>query len=200
LYARCTGIYLGALVGLVGMSLMKRYRSVELPPIEVLVILVALIGAMGIDGVNSYLNFFPNAPHLYEPQNWLRLITVTLNGLAMSLLVYPVLNGALGHPGLVKNESAIKNFKELLFLLAGATGVILIVLWQQPFLLYPLAFLSALGVLLMLGIVGVMLVIILTGREGAARTWSDLAMPVVRGLPIAFLIFEAMGSLRAILV
>ena len=66
---------------------------------------------MGIDGVNSYLTFFPKVPHLCEPQNWLRLTTGTLNGLAMSALVYPVLNGVLWHPDLVKYEPAIKNFR-----------------------------------------------------------------------------------------
>jgi uncharacterized membrane protein len=200
LCARCTGIYLGALLGLVGMSLMKRYHSVELPPARVLITLLAFIGLMGIDGVNSYLTFFPKVPHLYEPQNWLRLTTGTLHGLAMSALVYPVMNGALWHPNDVKNEPVIKNFKELLFFLTGAAAIILIVLWQQPFLLYPLAFLSTLGVLLMLGIVGATLAVILTRREGTARAWSDLALPGVMGLATAFLIIEAMGGLRAILV
>ncbi|MCL4295291.1 MAG: DUF2085 domain-containing protein [Anaerolineae bacterium] len=200
LCARCTGIYLGALLGLMGMSLMKRYHSVELPPTGVLVTLMAFIGLMGIDGVNSYLSFFPKMPHLYEPQNWLRLTTGILHGLAMSALVYPVLNGALWHANIAKNEPVIKNFKELLFFLTGAAAIILIVLWQQPFLLYPLAFLSTLGVVLMLGIVGTMLAVILTRREGVARTWSDLTLPGVMGLASAFLIIEAMGGLRAILV
>lgn len=199
LCARCTGTYLGALLGLVGMSLMKRRHSVELPPARVLITLVAFIGLMGIDGVNSYLTFFPKVPHLYEPQNWLRLTTGTLNGLAMSALVFPVMNGALWQPDLVKNEPVIKNFMELLLFLAGAASIILIVLWQQPFLLYPLALLSTLGVVLMLGIVGATLAVILTRREGAARTWSDLALPGVMGLAIAFLIIEAMGGLRTIL-
>jgi uncharacterized membrane protein len=200
LCARCTGIYLGALLGLVGMSLMKRYHSVELPPARVLITLLAFMGLMGIDGVNSYLTFFPKVPHLYEPQNWLRLTTGTLHGLAMSALVYPVMNGALWHANIAKNEPVIKNFKELLFFLTGAAAIILIVLWQQPFLLYPLAFLSTLGVLLMLGIVGATLVVMLTRREGTARVWSDLALPGVMGLAIAFLIIEAMSGLRAILV
>ena len=44
-----------------------------LPPLPVLLVLIGFIGLMGIDGVNSYSHFFPNAPHLYEPRNWMRL-------------------------------------------------------------------------------------------------------------------------------
>jgi hypothetical protein len=117
----------------------------------------------------------------------------------MSALVFPVMNGGFWHPDRVKAEPVIKDFKELLLFLAGVIGIILIVLWEQPFLLYPLALLSTLGVLLMLGIVGTMLVLILTRREGAARTWSDLILPSAMGLAIAILIIEAMGAMRAIL-
>jgi uncharacterized membrane protein len=199
LCARCTGIYLGALLGIVGMTLMRRYHSVELPPAAILITLLAFTGLMGIDGVNSYLSFFPGLPYLYEPQNWLRLTTGALHGLAMSALVFPVMNGGFWHPGRVKAEPVIKNFKELLLFLIGVSGIILIVLWEQPFLLYPLALLSTLGVLLMLGIVGTMFVLILTHREGAARTWHDLILPGAMGLAIAILIIEAMGGIRAIL-
>ena len=93
----------------------------------------------------------------------------------------------------------LKNFKELLLFLSGVVTIILIVLWEQPFLLYPLALLSTLGVLLMLGIVGAVFVLILTRQEGTARTWHDLILPGVMGLAIAILLIEAMGGMRTIL-
>lgn len=200
LCARCTGIYLGALLGIVGMILLKRYHSVELPPTPILIILATFTIIMGIDGVNSYLTFFPRAPHLYEPQNWLRLTTGTLHGLGMSAIVFPVVNGGLWHASLVKRERVIKSFKELLFFLIGAAIIILGVLWQQPFLLYPFALLSTLGVILMLGMVGSMFALILMRREGAARSGRDLILPVMMGLAIAFLIIGAMDGVRAILM
>ncbi|MBE7471927.1 MAG: DUF2085 domain-containing protein [Anaerolineales bacterium] len=200
LCARCTGIYLGALLGIVGMILLRRYHSVEFPPPALLVTLLTFTGLMGIDGVNSYLSFFPKLPHLYEPQNWLRLTTGSLHGLTMSALVFPIMNGGFWHASRAKMEPVIKNFRELLLFLGGIMGIILIVLWEQPFLLYPLALLSTLGVLLMLSIVGSMFVLILTRQEGAARTWSDLILPGVMGLAIAILIIEAMGGIRAILI
>ena len=74
LCARCTGIYLGALLGLTGLTLLKRYRSTDFPPVLLLGLLVSFIAVMGFDGVNSYLTLL-RVPHLYEPQNWLRLTT-----------------------------------------------------------------------------------------------------------------------------
>lgn len=199
LCARCTGIYLGTLLGIVGLALMRRYHSTELPPTALLLTLLTFTILMGIDGVNSYLTFFPKLPHLYEPQNWLRLTTGTLHGLTMSALVFPIMNGGFWHSSQTRTEPIIKNFRELLPLLMGGVTLILIVLWEQPLLLYPLAFLSTLGVLLMLGIVGTLLVLIFTRQEGAARTWRDLIVPGVMGLAIAVLIIEAMGGIRAIL-
>ncbi len=197
LCARCTGIYLGAMLGLGGMFLLGRRYSTELPPTPVLVTLVGFIGLMGIDGVNSYLTFFPRAPHLYEPHNWLRLTTGTLNGLAMSALVFPVINGSLWHASRVDREASIRSFKELLLFLAAAAGIILIVLAEIPFLLVPLAIISTLGVMVMLGIVNTMFVLIATRRENYARTWRDIVVPVTMGLAASFVLIGGMDWLRA---
>lgn len=199
LCARCTGIYLGALLGIMGLMLLRRYHSTEFPPRIILFSLLAFTGLMGADGINSYLTFFPKLPHLYEPQNWLRLTTGTLHGLTMSTLTFPLMSSGFWHPSRVTPEPIIKNFKELLLFLSGVVAIILIVLWGQPFLLYPLALLSTLGVLLMLGIVGAVFVLILTRQEGTARTWHDLILPGVMGLAIAILLIEAMGGMRTIL-
>jgi len=196
LCARCTGIYLGALMGLTGLMLMKRYRSTELPPTLILLTLVAFIAIMGFDGVNSYLTFFPQVPHLYEPHNWLRLTTGTLNGLSMSVIVFPVINASLWHPSLVKARPVLGSFKELLPFLIGAVGIILIVLWQQPLLLYPLSILSTLGVMLMLGLVNTGLILILIRREGYGRRWGDIVLPLAMGLAISFLMIGGMDWIR----
>jgi uncharacterized membrane protein len=199
LCARCTGIYLGALIGLVGLTLWGRYRFVGLPSLAVLITLIGFIGIMGIDGVNSYLSFFPGAPHLYDPQNWLRVTTGTFHGLAMSVIVFPVINGALWRAKQTEDRPVISNFKELSPFLVACVISILIVLWQHPLLLYPLATLSTLGLMMMLGIVNTMFVLILTRREGYARSWRDIVLPAIMGLAMSFLMIGAMDWLRAAL-
>ena len=199
LCARCTGIYLGALVGLAGLTIMRRYRSAELPPTLLLLTLIGFIGVMGFDGVNSYLTLFPNAPHLYEPHNWLRVTTGAFDGLAMGVIVFPVINGSLWHPQIIRNKPVLRNFKELLPFLAGVGAAILIVLWQHPLLLYPLAILSTGGVMLMLGMVNTGLILVITRRENCARTWRDVVLPGAMGLAVSFLMIGGMDLFRVIL-
>lgn len=195
LCARCTGIYMGALTGFVLMTLWRR-RAASLPPARIALILVIFIGMMGIDGINSYLTFFPNMPHLYEPQNWLRLTTGTLHGVALSALVYPVLNYSLWRDAV--DEPSVQNFKELMLMLATGGVIVVLILLELPPLLYPLAILSTLGVLMMLGALNTMIVLVLTRREALALTWQQTVLPVVMGLAIAFLEIGGMDTLRAV--
>ncbi len=199
LCARCTGIYLSTFMGLVGLTLWGRWRFVALPPTSVLLLLVGFIAVMGFDGLNSYLSFFPGAPYLYEPKNWLRLTTGALHGLALSVIVFPIINGGLWHRSCVKNKPVIKRFKELLPFLAGVVVIILMVLWLHPLMLYPLTILSTAGLMLMLGLINTMFVLLLTRREGYARSWRDIVLPITMGLAISFLMIGGMDWLRATL-
>ena len=88
LCARCTGMYLGVALSFGVLLLAGRTRRTDLPPLPLLLTLVGFIGLMGVDGLNSYSHFFPTFPHLYEPQNWLRLVTGMGAGLAMGLLIF----------------------------------------------------------------------------------------------------------------
>jgi uncharacterized membrane protein len=197
LCARCTGIYMGALAGFTLMWLMGHKRAASLPPTPVTLVFVGFIVALGIDGVNSYLTFFPGMPHLYEPQNWLRLTTGTLEGLALSAFVFPVLNYSLWRDA-VKTPS-VGNFKELALMVTVGAVIIVLTVLELPFLLYPLAILSTLGVLIMLGSINTMIVVALTRREGTALTWQQAVLPITVGLAVAFLMIGGMDTARTIL-
>jgi len=198
LCARCTGTYLGALLGFLGLVALRRWRASDLPPSEVLTSLVGFVVLWGIDGLNSFLALFPNAPHLYEPHNLLRLITGILNGLALSTIVYPVFNLLLWKKA--DNERAIRNFRELGYLLTPAALVIWIVQTQASFLLYPVAALSILGVLAMLTLVNTMIVLIVTRRDSKAQSWRDAFLPLMLGLWAAFFELGTLGLLHFALV
>jgi uncharacterized membrane protein len=196
LCARCTGIYMGALAGFVLMRLWGRQRAAAMPPTAVTLTLVGFIGLMGVDGINSYLTFFPGVPHLYEPQNWLRLTTGTLNGLAMSAIVYPVLNYSLWRDAV--QTPSVRGFKELALMVAAGAVIIVLIVLELPPLLYPLAILSTLGVLLMLGALNTMIVLVLARREGVALAWREVALPATVGLALAFTEIGGMDTLRVI--
>jgi uncharacterized membrane protein len=197
LCARCTGTFLGALVGLATMLLLGRRRAGRLPPAPVLVLLVLFVGAWGFDGFNSYMTFFPGGPNLYEPQNWLRMTTGLLNGLALSILVFPIFNFTLWREA--TRERVIKNVWELLAILPVIALLVLAVQSDVGILLYPLAVLSSAGVVVMLIMINSMIASVVLGREGYAQSWSEALVPLTAGLALAILMMTAMVALRAYL-
>jgi uncharacterized membrane protein len=197
LCARCTGTFLGAVVGLGAMLLLGRRRASRLPPVPVLAILVMFIGFWGFDGLNSYLTFFPGAPNLYEPQNWLRLTTGLLNGLALVAFVFPIFNFTLWRDP--SGERGIKNVLELAAILPVLGLIILVIHSGIDFLLYPLAILSSLGVVMMLVIINSMIAAVVLGREGYALSWRQALIPLTVGLALAILQMTAMVLLRGYL-
>ncbi len=197
LCARCTGTFLGAIVGLVAMLLLGRRRASRLPPAPVLFVLVLFIGFWAFDGLNSYATFFPGAPNLYQPQNWLRLTTGMLNGLALIIIVFPIFTYTLWRD--TTRDSVIKNVWEILAVLPVVALLIWIVQAEISVLLYPLAILSSLGVLIMLVLLNSMVATVVLGREGLARTWAQASIPLTIGTGMALLQVTAMALLRAYL-
>ncbi|MGQ9502500.1 MAG: DUF2085 domain-containing protein [Anaerolineae bacterium] len=194
LCARCSGTFLGALAGFILLTLWRRHRAIGLPPVPITVVLVVFIFALGVDGLNSYLTFFPGLPHLYQPHNWLRLITGTFNGLALSSIIYPVLSYSLWRD--VVNTPAIKNFKELGLLIATGIGIVIVVLLEPAPLLYPLAILSTLGVLTLLTALNTVLLLMLLNRHARVVKWQQALLPLSLGLSASFIEIGAIDVLR----
>jgi uncharacterized membrane protein len=184
LCARCTGTYLGALVGMAALAVMGR-RAGGLPTRPMLVILLGFIAVMGFDGVNSYLTLFPGAPHLYEPQNWLRLVTGTFNGMAMAALVFPVLNQTLWKNW--ESRPVLARFRVLGVLIVLGLIVIALVLTENPVILYPLALLSAVGVAVLLTALDTTFLLILARRDGRVERWTGALLPLLAGFTLAIL-------------
>lgn len=197
LCARCTGTFLGAIVGMIAMLLLGRRRASRLPSAPVLFILVFFVGFWAFDGLNSYMTFFPGAPNLYEPQNWLRLTTGMLNGLALVIIVFPIFNFTLWRD--TTPDRVIKNVWEILAILPVMAILIVIIQAEIGYLLYPLAILSSLGVLMMLVLINSMIATVVLGREGQAKTWLQAMVPLTIGTALAILQVAGMVLLRAYL-
>ena len=198
LCALSTETDLGALMGFLGLAALRRQRASSLPPSGVLASLASFIVLWGIDGLNSFLALFPNAPHLYQPHNLWRLITGTLQGLALSIIVYPVFNFVLWKEA--DSERVVRNWRELGYLLIPAALLVWIVQTRASFLLHPVAVLSVLGVLAMLMIVNTMIVLIVTRRESKAESWRDAFLPLLLGFLATFLELGALGLLHLALI
>ena len=183
LCARCTGTFLGAVLGVVAMFVMRRRRAGRLPPVPVLAAAAFFIIAMGIDGVNSYLSFFPGLPHLYEPRNWLRLVTGMFEGVALSLLVWPIFNQTIWR--VWEDRPAVANLRELGYIAAAAVVVIGLVLTGNAWVVYPLALLSAGGVMMMLTLLDTIILLIIVRRENRVENWKAAVLPLLAGATLA---------------
>lgn len=194
LCARCTGTFIGALVGLFGHVLvLRRGRAAQFPPRLVLTALIAFTLTWIADGANSYLALV-GAPHFYEPRNVLRLLTGALNGLTVSALVYPLFNVAVWRDP--APEPGLRGGRDLAVLLSMELSLVVLVLSGWDPLLYPIALLGAAGVLTLLTSVNSVIALILLRRENSAETWRHAALPITIGLILTLVQIAAIDLLR----
>jgi hypothetical protein len=146
----------------------------------VLAVLLAFVALFAVDGLNSYLTFFPGAPHLYQPQNWLRLTTGALHGLAISFIVMPVFAFTFWRE--TDTRPVLSGLKELAAVVAATAVVILVVETGADFLLYPVAIVSAVGLLAMFTLLNGAIFLIASRREGKATRRAELWLPLLVGL------------------
>ena len=194
LCSRCTGMYLGSTLAFAYLLIRGRGRAGEFPSRGLMVVLGLLAAAFAVDGVNSYLSFFPGAPQLYSPNNTFRLLTGTGLGLGMGVLVLPGFNQAVWTTW--RRERSLSSVLDLALLVVAALGVDLLVLTENPLVLYPLALISSLGVVILLTCVYTMLALLLTGRENKIAGLRQLALPAVAGFTLALVQIAALDVVR----
>ena len=195
LCARCSGMYLGAVLGLAYMGLVGRKRS-GLPPKRVWLVLGIFTLLFIVDGLNSYLHlpFFTDAPSLYEPSNTMRLLTGTGIGLAIAAVVYPAFNQTVWRYR--DPQPAITGLKSLAILVAAVLVLDLLVLTENPGILYPLSIVSAFGVILVLTLVYAMLFLILFRRENRMESLRQLVVPLAAGFGAAMIQIALLDAVR----
>lgn len=193
LCARCTGMYLGAMLGLVFQSLTARRRT-GLPPGRVMIILGLLVIAFAVDGINSYFHLFPGFQGLYEPQNWLRLLTGTGMGIGVAALLFPAFNQSAWKDW--DERRAISGSRSLGVLLVLAVLVDLVVLTEFWPALYFFALVSAAGALVMLVMVYTMLFLMILKKENRAERISQLSVYLTAGFFMALMQIAALDLVR----
>ena len=184
LCARCTGMYLGALLALT-FHVVRKPRAGRYPPRHLMVIF-ALFGLIwAIDGLNSVASLFPSAPSLYQPSNTMRMITGTLVGIVLATLIYPVFNQSMWREW--KPVPVLQSVSELILLLVLAALLVMAVVSENTLILYPLALLSAVSALMLLTVVYGTLLVTVIRRDNQADGWRDLILPLCLGFMAAVL-------------
>ena len=193
LCARCTGTYLGIMIAL-GTFIVRRKRASDLPPLHILATLLGFSALTAIDGVNSYLDLLPMGTPLYEPHNWLRLLTGSLHGLMIGSILFPIAMGTFWRNH--RPEPILRNYRELLGLVALVLVAVGISLTGLPIIMYPLALFSSAGVLVALTLINTVLVLILIRRENTADRWRDLVPFMMAGFALGLLLIGTVDVVR----
>lgn len=184
LCARCTGIYLGVILGMGVFVASGRARASQLPHWKVALPLAGFVAVMGIDGLNSYFTLFPGYEAVYEPQNWLRLTTGVFCGLSLISLVWPIFHQSIWEDG-GQPMHPIRNLKELAGLMFLAVLMIFLTLAQNATILLVLGFLSAVGVVGVLTMIMTVMFTTVIQTFHSYRTWGELRLPLLAGLTLA---------------
>mgnify|MGYP005836740361 CR=1 FL=1 len=195
LCARCSGQYLAALAALVAMGVSGRGRASRLPSRPLIIILALFLMIWGVDGLNSYLTLFPGLPYLYKPRNFLRVSTGALQGMALVAFFVPVFNSVLWSEP--TDQPSLSGGRDLAIWCGLAVGIVALMESGWPWLLYPLAFVSVLGVLVLLTMVNSMIVTLALRSEGIASTWKEAAVVLLPGLALALIEITMIDLARA---
>jgi uncharacterized membrane protein len=202
LCARCTGMYLGAVAGLVFQSIRGWKRS-KSPRWGIIAVLLVFVAAFGIDGANSYLyllkqvrpGILPQIPNIYIPNNTLRLLTGSGMGLVIAAMLFPAFNQSIwtDHDD---TRSGLSGWKAFGLLLGIQIILDLLVLSQSPFVLYPVAFISVFGVVLLLTMVYTIVWVMITRQENKYTKIQQLWLPILAGFTITMIQTLGIDMLR----
>lgn len=199
LCVRCTGQYLGAMVGLAFQVVASRRRS-GMPHWSVIGVFVLFVGAYAVDGLNSYLHLsplmlsFPDLPRLYEPNSTLRMLTGMGMGLVIAGALYPAFVGTVFRR--VDPRPALPGLGWLAGMTLPAAALAVLALLEIPAVMYVLALVSAGGVLLLLTLVYTVVWLMVFRKENHYDNLAQLALPLVGGLAVALLQIAVMDGLR----
>lgn len=149
LCARNTGIYGAMTLSMLVMLIAGRHRYTQYGAKVYTILLLVPIVFLGIDGLNS-LSVDIGLTPLYQPQNWLRMVTGSLAGIAIAPFFIPTLNRVLRNNG--SNHAIIGRWWELVGLWAIALGYAALTIAGPSWVYWPIAIIS------WVGIVGILLI------------------------------------------
>lgn len=195
LCARCSGLFLGALLGLAYQA--TQGRKGKMPPLWPSILFGALALAWVFDGFNSFSMLVPAIPSLYQTQNLTRLVTGTGMGLAVSAVLWPAFVQTMFNTW--EDQSALGNWKQILGLMAAASISVVLILPEIPWVLYPLALLGAGSVVTLLTMVYSVALVMLFKRDNTYARFSQLVLPLVGGYSFGLLQIGAISLVRFLL-
>jgi hypothetical protein len=115
-------------------------------------------------------------------------------GLAVSAILMPAFIQTMFHTW--EDRSAFEGWKSILIIVLAAAGLDLVLLLENPWILFPLALLSAGGVLVLLIMVYSTVLVMLFKRDNTYQGFRALLVPLVGGYILALLQIGAISLFR----
>ncbi|MEA5079427.1 MAG: DUF2085 domain-containing protein [Anaerolineaceae bacterium] len=177
LCARCTGMYLGTLVGL--MLLGRSKRAGGAPDKAKLLFLGLLALIFVIDGVNSTLVTLFHISGLYTPSNLLRLFSGLGLGMVIANVLVPIWNNVLWQD--YRTAPVLDSWGKLAILTAAEGAVGLLVLTGWSWLYLPVALLSTLTIPVLLTMIYTLLWVMIKKKENSFLNWQECVIYIEVG-------------------
>jgi len=200
LCARCSGTFTAAAVGLTFLAFTARKRS-GMPAPKFYLPFALFFLAFAVDGSNSYLYLLKQTtgaltqiPNLYIPNNTLRLFTGTGMGLTMAAFLFPAFNQSAWRD--LDPAPVIGTWKHFLALIGLLLVVDLLILTESPIVLYPIAFISPLGVLALLTMIFAIVWLMIMRQDNTFVNSKGLWLPLLAGFTLTLLMILAIDLFR----
>jgi uncharacterized membrane protein len=180
LCARCSGMYLGALYGLIFQVVFGKRRGGFSGKLLVFLGVFALFFAL--DGINSFAGLVLDRSPFYDPQNWLRLVTGVGVGLLIAIVLHPIFTQTVWRswqPG-----SALDDYRMMAIFLVGGILMMIALLSGLSVILYLLAILSVLSVLVVLTLIYSLLLLMLFKQENRYNHFRELSVALLGGFTL----------------
>jgi len=192
--ARNSGIYLGVLLVIVILWLGGRQRAASYSPAPIRNVLMLCVLAMMLDGFNSVAQTH-HFHVLYQDTNLIRVVTGTLAGMALTILVVPVYNRLMWRdPAII---TIVDDYVELGGFLIVALLVILSLQAAPSALYYPLSILSIVGFLVTMTMVNSCVILVSIRREHTVADERGLFLPALAGLVFTLVEIFLITTVRA---
>ena len=195
LCARCSGMFLGTLLGLIYQA--AQGRKGRMPPLGASLFFGALAFAWVFDGSNSFLMFVPSINTFYQTQNWTRLVTGTGMGLAVSAILRPAFIQTMYRDW--QDKAALGSWKQIIGLVFAAGVLNALILLEIRWILFPLALLGAGGVVALLMTIYSMAVVMAFKRDNTYVRFNQLLIPLLGGYIVALLQIGVINLVRYLL-
>lgn len=199
--ARDTGTFTSAAVTLIFLSIIGSKRS-GMPTKKIIITLAAFFLIWAVDGSNSYLYLikqtypgaFPQIPNIYIPNNFLRLLTGSGMGMGMGAVLYAAFNQTAWKE--MDPRPALGTWRDLGLLIGTMLLIDLAILSGSPIALYPIAFISVLGVVTLLTLIFSVVWMMIMRQENTFTTLREMWLTLTAGLTLALIMLIVIDLLR----